>query len=476
MNKRGLWAEEAMSKAVSGIKSGKFSVQGASYPLTPNILSPGWVQSLSFASCNVRVPLQKTVETLTTSSPFKMVCQEDEVKDMRLCGVCENFYLEKYKNSINHITMRVLLFQIIVPGIPLPPQPVLSRWGTWLDAVNYYAEHYSKIMEVNDALNSTDSSAVAAIKSLPSEQLLEDILFIDSNFKIVSKSIILLESSKLQLSEALYIVDKSIPWFIAFHLQSASWSSGRMFAYDCFVRNGKSVTSIRTFALAADCTLTKITRSQQCVPITKRNSVNIENRTHVYMTFFAQNDFGNKLRKGRSAQAFQEKVNELNTQSKAIGLTVNSEKAKIMTNGQQSSVQLDNTELQYVSGYKYLGQHVAFKQNTDLEIKRRITLAWKTFWSLKFIFLDKTISRKLRFETLETRRCHDDEVKVGARDENGALKMDACDHHVGSIHRKKEPGKTTTQMGRYVCEDDGQTAVKKGKGQISVERTRTNTN
>ncbi|KAJ4437895.1 hypothetical protein ANN_13834 [Periplaneta americana] len=38
--------------------------------------------------------------------------------------------------------------------------------------------------------------------------LLEDILFIDSNFKIVSKCIILLQSSKLQLSEALNIVDK----------------------------------------------------------------------------------------------------------------------------------------------------------------------------------------------------------------------------------------------------------------------------
>ncbi|KAJ4434913.1 hypothetical protein ANN_23484 [Periplaneta americana] len=54
------------------------------------------------------------------------------------------------------------------------------------------------------------------------------------------------------------------------------------------------------------------------------------------------------------------------------------------------------------------------------------------------------------------------------RDENGALKMDARDHHVGPIHRKKEPGKTTTQMGGYVCEDDGQTVVKKSKGQISV--------
>ncbi|KAJ4445853.1 hypothetical protein ANN_12538 [Periplaneta americana] len=88
------------------------------------------------------------------------------------------------------------------------PQPVLTRLKTWLDAVNYYAEYYGKIMEVTDALDSIDSSAVAAVKSLPSEQLLEDILFIDSNFKIVSKSIILLESSKLQLSEALNIVDK----------------------------------------------------------------------------------------------------------------------------------------------------------------------------------------------------------------------------------------------------------------------------
>ncbi|KAJ4427607.1 hypothetical protein ANN_25255 [Periplaneta americana] len=63
-------------------------------------------------------------------------------------------------------------------------------------------------MEVTDALDSTDSSAVAVVKSLPSEQLLEDNLFIDSNFKIVSKSITVSESSKLQLSKALNIVDK----------------------------------------------------------------------------------------------------------------------------------------------------------------------------------------------------------------------------------------------------------------------------
>ncbi|KAJ4445495.1 hypothetical protein ANN_07303 [Periplaneta americana] len=84
----------------------------------------------------------------------------------------------------------------------------LDPWKTWLDAVNYYAKYYGKVMKVIDALDSTDSSAVAAVKSLPSEQLLEDILFIDSNFKIVSKSISLLELFNLQLSEALNIVYK----------------------------------------------------------------------------------------------------------------------------------------------------------------------------------------------------------------------------------------------------------------------------
>ncbi|KAJ4449506.1 hypothetical protein ANN_00906 [Periplaneta americana] len=88
----------------------------------------------------------------------------------------------------------------------------IRKWTELLNCFLYNSgiinpiKYYGKIMEVIDALDSTDSSAVATVKSMPSEQLLEDNLFIDSNFKIVSKSITLLESSKLQLSEALNIV------------------------------------------------------------------------------------------------------------------------------------------------------------------------------------------------------------------------------------------------------------------------------
>ncbi|KAJ4451470.1 hypothetical protein ANN_02932 [Periplaneta americana] len=150
--------------------------------------------------------------TTSTTRPSVQIQQTNIFKSLKECSeiyiISPKQDRSADKNSIKHTTMRVLLFQTIAPGILLPPQPVLTRWKTWLDAVNYYAEYYGKIMAVTDALDRTESSAVAAVKSLPSEQLLEDILFIGSNFKILSKSITLLESSKLQLSEAHNIVDK----------------------------------------------------------------------------------------------------------------------------------------------------------------------------------------------------------------------------------------------------------------------------
>ncbi|KRX35235.1 hypothetical protein T05_7684 [Trichinella murrelli] len=43
---------------------------------------------------------------------------------------------------------RVQLFKEMAPEIPLPPQPVLTRWGTWLSAVFYYAANFKKIQEI----------------------------------------------------------------------------------------------------------------------------------------------------------------------------------------------------------------------------------------------------------------------------------------------------------------------------------------
>jgi len=36
---------------------------------------------------------------------------------------------------------RVQYFKEMAPNIPLPPQPELTRWGTWLEAATYFCEH-----------------------------------------------------------------------------------------------------------------------------------------------------------------------------------------------------------------------------------------------------------------------------------------------------------------------------------------------
>ena len=46
---------------------------------------------------------------------------------------------------------RVKLFQNEAHGIPLPPAPLLNRWGTWLDACTYYCECFEFLKTVMDS-------------------------------------------------------------------------------------------------------------------------------------------------------------------------------------------------------------------------------------------------------------------------------------------------------------------------------------
>jgi hypothetical protein len=43
-----------------------------------------------------------------------------------------------------------------LPNVPLPPEPVVTRWGTWLDAAIFQANHYSHIKNI--VLDFSDSA------------------------------------------------------------------------------------------------------------------------------------------------------------------------------------------------------------------------------------------------------------------------------------------------------------------------------
>ena len=104
----------------------------------------------------------------------------------------------------------------------------------------------------------------------------------------------------------------------------------------------------------------------------------------------------------RNAQDLQTMIQNLNSCSKKAGLEMNMNKTQVMTNSQPTAIKVESAELQYVEDYTYLGQLIGFKNNMDKELKRRIALAWKTFWTLKFILLDKKLNRKIKIKALES--------------------------------------------------------------------------
>ena len=103
----------------------------------------------------------------------------------------------------------------------------------------------------------------------------------------------------------------------------------------------------------------------------------------------------------KSAKDLEKMLEQLQTQCKKVGLQMNSTKTKAMTNKDETPIQVGTETLKYVDEYVYLGQSVSFQENNEKEIKTRISLAWRKFWSLGFILLDKSQTLNIKKEILD---------------------------------------------------------------------------
>ena len=88
----------------------------------------------------------------------------------------------------------------------------------------------------------------------------------------------------------------------------------------------------------------------------------------------------------KSKQELNEMIQTLNEEGKKKGLTMNINKTKILSKGNdKTKIMIDKKEVEEVNKIIYLGQNVEMEERTTEEIERRITLAWKKFWYLKHI-------------------------------------------------------------------------------------------
>jgi hypothetical protein len=84
--------------------------------------------------------------------------------------------------------LRVEKFKQAAPSLSLPPKPVLTRWGTWLDAVMYYCENYSTIEKIVSELDSNEASSIKFVTEVFSSDLSGKLAYNKSNFVVVSKT------------------------------------------------------------------------------------------------------------------------------------------------------------------------------------------------------------------------------------------------------------------------------------------------
>lgn len=102
---------------------------------------------------------------------------------------------------------RVAIFKDIAPQVALPPQPITTRWGTWIEAVCYYANNLEMIRNVLDALDEDDAMSIKISKNLVNDETIKmDLIFISSNYGFLNKSIKKLETSGLSLSAQVDVI------------------------------------------------------------------------------------------------------------------------------------------------------------------------------------------------------------------------------------------------------------------------------
>ena len=87
------------------------------------------------------------------------------------------------KKIFTKSSYRNQIFKEILPDVPLPSKPVITRWGTWLSATKYYCEYFDKFKRVINELDAADASSIRICKELMEKvDIKDDLAFINANY------------------------------------------------------------------------------------------------------------------------------------------------------------------------------------------------------------------------------------------------------------------------------------------------------
>lgn len=114
------------------------------------------------------------------------------------------------KKVFSKAPYRIQYFKTIAPFLPLPPEPVLTRWGTWIKAANYYCEHFETIKSIINNFDDDDAVSIKKAKQYLADKSIEtQLIFIKSNFGFLPDLITKLEKQGVSLADAISTVEEA---------------------------------------------------------------------------------------------------------------------------------------------------------------------------------------------------------------------------------------------------------------------------
>lgn len=103
--------------------------------------------------------------------------------------------------------LRVRLFKDLCPDVPLPPEPVVTRWGTWLSAAIYYESYLDSIKLVIDNMDDEGAASIIRAKraiALPNTKFSLNI--IKSHFGFLTDILKKLQAGQMKLNDSLELL------------------------------------------------------------------------------------------------------------------------------------------------------------------------------------------------------------------------------------------------------------------------------
>lgn len=135
----------------------------------------------------------------------------------RLAEECRNEYssvnklISKTKKVFLKAPSRSATYKEILPELPLPPQPVITRWGTWIEAALFYHENFEAVKSVVDQFDDSDAASITECKeAFKNHKVTRNLAAINTHFSFIPKFIAKLETQNLLLHESISIMKDAV--------------------------------------------------------------------------------------------------------------------------------------------------------------------------------------------------------------------------------------------------------------------------